>query len=54
MSTTLENYVNFEIGELNRLTTELYESMYDQENDVVVSTTEELIKRLKHIQQSHK
>tara|TARA_R110000868_G_scaffold220859_1_gene472355 strand:- start:4189 stop:4353 length:165 start_codon:yes stop_codon:yes gene_type:complete len=54
MSTTLENYVNLEIGEINRLTTELYESMYDQENEEVVAITKELVKRLNHIQQSHK
>lgn len=50
----LGNYISMEFDELNRLTTDLYESMHDQENEEVVRIASELIDRLKHIQQSHK
>jgi hypothetical protein len=50
----LVNYVNFEMDEINNLSTDLYESMMDRENAEVVAVTESIIKRLRAIQQSHK
>jgi hypothetical protein len=50
----LVNYVNFEMDEINNLSTDLYESMMDRENAEVVTITESIIKRLRAIQQSHK
>lgn len=50
----LTNYVNFEMNEIHELSSDLYESMMDRENETVVSTAESLIERLKIIQKSHK
>lgn len=52
--TNLINYVNFEMDEINNLSTDLYESMIDRENNTVVTVSESMIKRLRAIQQSHK
>mgnify|MGYP001088964604 CR=1 FL=1 len=52
--TNLVNYVNFEMNEINSLTTDLYESMIDMENKEVVIITDTLIDRLRAIKQSHK
>ena len=54
MNDTLVNYVNFEMDELNSLSSDLYESLIDQVNEDVVKTAEEMIRRLRVIQQSHK
>jgi len=50
----LTNYVNHEMDQLHGLSNDLYESLMDQENEIVVSTIEEMIKLLKNIQKSHK
>jgi hypothetical protein len=47
------DYVNEEIGQLNNLTTELYESMMDIEYDEVVTICSRMINQLKEIQSNY-
>lgn len=52
--TSIVNYVNFEMDEVNNLSSDLYEAMIDNENEAVISVTEAMIDKLKDIQKSYK
>lgn len=54
MSANLVNYINHEMGEINRLTDELYEALFDDDSFEVLIVTQSLIDRLKDIQKSNK